>query len=307
MRVEEGAVLSNPDPFDELALGTSPVRRRDLRVKSTARSRRSARKRALADRRLRTAVKASLAHPVRPSRVRPVRKPIGKRIAKGLVSVVALGLAASFAIATAGSPLLFSTVSTASVKHTVAKATSTINGQQVTASGKDTTISRDSVAALSAQELYSMEVGGLNYTVNNTGVIRWPFNSAVPVGSPFGPRVAPCRGCSTFHNGTDFATGDRAPIYAVAAGVVTISEYSGALGQHIAISHVVNGHAFTSIYGHMTAGSQTVSVGQVITKGEPLGLTGSTGESTGPHLDFEIDIAGTPVDSFVWLKANTAH
>jgi murein DD-endopeptidase MepM/ murein hydrolase activator NlpD len=70
---------------------------------------------------------------------------------------------------------------------------------------------------------------------------------------------------------------------------------------------VINGNAFTSIYGHMTAGSQTVKVGDVIQEGEVLGLTGTTGESTGPHLDFEIDIDGTPVDSFVWLKANTAH
>jgi murein DD-endopeptidase MepM/ murein hydrolase activator NlpD len=38
-----------------------------------------------------------------------------------------------------------------------------------------------------------------------------------------------------------------------------------------------------------------------------VGFTGSTGTSTGPHLDFEIDIDGTPVDSFAWLKANTAH
>ncbi len=88
---------------------------------------------------------------------------------------------------------------------------------------------------------------------------------------------------------------------------MTISEYSGALGQHVAISHVVNGHAFTSIYGHMRAGSEVMHVGDVVKEGQIVGLTGTTGESTGPHLDFEIDINGTPVDSFVWLKANTAH
>jgi murein DD-endopeptidase MepM/ murein hydrolase activator NlpD len=237
----------------------------------------------------------------------PPRKPIGKRITKFFVSVAALALAAAFAVATAGSPLLFSTAS-ASASISKSAKTSTINGQHISAtSGKETTISRDSVAALSAQELYSMEVGGLDYTVNNSGVIRWPFNTAVPLGDHFGPRAAPCKGCSTFHKGTDFETGDGAPIYAVAAGVVTISEYSGSLGQHVAISHVINGKAFTSIYGHMTAGSQTVKVGDVIQEGEVLGLTGTTGESTGPHLDFEIDIDGTPVDSFVWLKANTAH
>jgi murein DD-endopeptidase MepM/ murein hydrolase activator NlpD len=171
-----------------------------------------------------------------------------------------------------------------------------------------TTISRDSFAALSAQQLYSFQVGGLDYTVNNSGPIRWPFDYPVPLGDHFGPRPAPCSGCSTYHRGTDFETGDGAPIYAIAAGVVTVSELSGSLGQHVAISHVVNGHAFTSIYGHMRANSETVQVGDVITEGEPIGLTGSTGESTGAHLDFEIDIDnGVAIDSFVWLKANTAH
>jgi murein DD-endopeptidase MepM/ murein hydrolase activator NlpD len=297
-------VLSNLDPFDQLGLGTSPVRRRDLRERSTKRSRRAARKRADAERKLRKAVKSVAG---RPGSTRPPRKPIGKRIAKALVSVVALSLAVAFAIATAGSPLLFSSASaTAAITH--AKTSSTINGQHMSdVAGKQTTISRDAFAALSAQQLYSLEVGGLDYTVNNSGPIRWPFDYAVPLGDHFGPRPAPCAGCSTFHRGTDFETGDGAPIYAIAAGVVTISELSGGLGQHIAISHVVNGHAFTSIYGHMRANSQLVKVGDIITEGELLGLTGTTGESTGPHLDFEIDIDGVPVDSFVWLKANTAH
>jgi murein DD-endopeptidase MepM/ murein hydrolase activator NlpD len=243
-----------------------------------------------------------------PGSKRPPRKSVGKRITKFFVSVAALALAAAFAVSAVGSPLLFSTASANASIGKSTKASSTINGQDVSATaGHDATISRDSVAALSAAELYAMSVGGLDYTVNNTGIIRWPFNSAVPLGDHFGYRVAPCSGCSTFHKGTDFETGDGAPIYAVAAGTVTVSEESGALGQHIAISHVINGHAFTSIYGHMRAGSQLVKVGDVITEGEPLGLTGTTGESTGPHLDFEIDIDGVPTDSFVWLKANTAH
>jgi murein DD-endopeptidase MepM/ murein hydrolase activator NlpD len=299
-------LLSNLDPFDQLGLGTSPVRRRDLRERSTGRSRRTARKRAEADRRLRKAVKSSVSHPS--GSKRPPKKPVGKRIAKFFVSVVALGLAAAFAIATAGSPLLFTTATATASVTKASKTSSTINGQHINATaGKEATISRDSVAALSAKELYSMEVGGLDYTVNNSGVIRWPFNSAVPLGDHFGYRPAPCKGCSTFHKGTDFETGDGAPIYAVAAGVVTISELSGSLGQHIAISHVINGHAFTSIYGHMRAGSEEVQVGDTIKEGQVLGLTGTTGESTGPHLDFEIDVNGIPIDSFVWLKANTAH
>jgi murein DD-endopeptidase MepM/ murein hydrolase activator NlpD len=257
---------------------------------------------------MRAAVRSSVKHPSRSTR--PPRARLGKRIVKGMVSLVALALAAAFAIATVGSPMLFSTTSASAATTISAKktATTTIVGQHIEASSsKGTTISRDSVQALSARDLYDMQTGDIGYIVNNSGVIRWPFNTAVPVVSPFGPRVAPCAGCSTFHNGTDFGTGDKAPIYAVAAGTVTASEEAGTFGQYISVDSVVAGKAFTAIYAHMTAGSETVQVGATITEGEPLGLTGCTGECTGPHLDFEININGTPVDSFVWLKANTAH
>jgi murein DD-endopeptidase MepM/ murein hydrolase activator NlpD len=298
--------LSNFDPFEQLDLGTSHPRRRDLREKSTGRSRRAARRRAAADRKARVAMKSSLA--TRPPRGSKPRKPIGKRIWSGIVSVVALALAAAFALATVGSPLLFSnTPASASVSATAAKG-ATINGQKLTsAPGKEPQVDRASFQGLTATELYALEAGGLDYTVNNSGPIRWPFDYAVPINSPFGYRVAPCPGCSTFHRGTDFDTGDKAPVFAVAAGVVTASEMAGSYGQYVAIDHDVNGKKFTSIYAHLTANSETVQVGDVITEGELVGLTGSTGESTGPHLDFEIDIDGNAVDSFVWLKANTAH
>jgi murein DD-endopeptidase MepM/ murein hydrolase activator NlpD len=263
---------------------------------------------------MRRAVGASVKQSARRSSAssRPPRKSVGKRIAKGMVSLVALALAAAFAIATAGSPLLFSSVSASASVSSVVKATKsvapTIDSQHISASaGTGTPIARDSVQALSARELYDLQTGDIGYIVNNSGVIRWPFNSAVAVVSPFGPRVAPCSGCSTFHNGTDFGTGGGAPIYAVAAGTVTDSEDAGTFGQYVSIDSVVNGHAFTAIYAHMTAGSETVHVGATVTEGEPLGLTGCTGECTGAHLDFEININGVPVDSFVWLKANTAH
>ena len=298
--------MSNFDPFEQLVPGPAQPRRRDLREKSTGRSRRAARRRAAAARKARVAMKSSLA--TRPPKGSKPRKSVGKRIWSGVVSVVALALAAAFALATVGSPLLFSgNPATASVTHTTASGV-TIDGQKLTsAPGKEPAIDRASVQALTATELYAIEAGVLNYTVNNSGPIRWPFNSAVPINSPFGYRAAPCAGCSTFHRGTDFDTGDKAPVFAVAAGVVTASEMAGTYGQYVAISHDIAGKQFTSIYAHLTANSETVQVGDTITEGELIGLTGSTGESTGPHLDFEIDIDGNAVDSFIWLKANTAH
>ncbi|HEX4445046.1 MAG TPA: M23 family metallopeptidase [Galbitalea sp.] len=297
--------MSNFDPFEQLALDTQHPRRRDLREKSTGRSRRAARRRAATDRKARAAMKSSVN--VRPPGGPKAKKSVGRRIWSGIVSVVALALAAAFAFSIVGSPLLFSGgPATASVTHSASNAT--VNGQKLTsAPGKEPAVDRSSVQGLTATELYAMQVGGLDYTVNNSGIIRWPFNYPVPINSPFGSRAAPCPGCSTFHRGTDFDTGDKAPVFAVAAGVVTASELAGSYGQYVEISHDINGKQFSSIYAHLTADSETVQVGDVITEGELIGLTGSTGESTGPHLDFEIDIDGTAVDSFVWLKANTAH
>ena len=308
--------MSPVDPFEELGLGaktpdeSQPLRRRDLREPSTRRSRKAARKRAELNR-------ASAPRGSKPSRGREVassgpgrpgkpRKPIGKRVAAKLFSALALALIAGFAVTQAGGLLLLSPT-TATAASSKVKA-DTIDGQKLSvANANETPVSRDSFAALSSDELYDMTVTDPGYTVNNSGVIRWPFNVAVALGDRFGTRAAPCAGCSTFHRGTDFETGDKAAIYSVAAGVVTVSEYSGSLGQHVAIEHDVNGMKFTSIYGHMTAGSAKVKVGDTVTEGELLGLTGSTGESTGPHLDFEIDVDGTPIDSFVWLKKYTKH
>jgi murein DD-endopeptidase MepM/ murein hydrolase activator NlpD len=330
--------LSFVDPFEELGLGSSRgdnshgnesshgdtphgdshPRRRDLREKSTRRSRKASRKRSGARRSAPPARPAQLATPspnvgaapgpVRRGKKLAPRKPLGKRVAAKLFSVLALALAAAFGVATAGSPLLAAGVTTGA--KTTASSTATIDGQHLSAaSAQAAPIARDSFQALSSAELHGViaGVGVAGYTVNNSGPIRWPINSAVPLGDMFGPRKAPCAGCSTFHKGTDFETGAGAPVYAVAAGVVTVSEFSGALGQHVAISHNVNGKIFTSIYGHMKANSSTLKVGDTVAEGAVVGLTGSTGESTGPHLDFEIDIDAVPVDSFIWLKANTAH
>jgi murein DD-endopeptidase MepM/ murein hydrolase activator NlpD len=238
-------------------------------------------------------------------------KPVGRRVAGKLFSAVALLLAAGFLLVnTVGFWALPGATATASSTASSANDQATIAGQKLTAvEGKDAPIDRDHFAATSTEEYGQIQdlAASAGYTVNNSGPIRWPFDTPVPLGDPFGPRVAPCAACSTFHNGTDFETGDLAPVYAVADGTVTQSGTNGSLGQSVSIDHDVNGNKFTSVYGHMTMGSLKVNVGDTITKGELVGLTGSTGVSTGPHLDFEIEVDGTPIDSFKWLKEYTAH
>lgn len=304
--------MSPVDPFDELGLETPIVRRRDLREPSTRRSRRAGRRRLRALGAAEGRRPESARRHAGPAARTPAvpRTPVIKRITTKLVPVVALGFAAALFIGTSIPASAFSTSNDSATAPAPVKPSATIAGQSLHAAADSTTpVARDSFEATSEQQLAQIqEVGAAaGYTVNNSGPIRWPFDNPVLIASPFGPRVAPCSGCSTFHHGTDFATGGGASIYAVAAGVVTASDYGGTLGQHVAIEHTVNGKTFTSVYGHMEAGSSPMVVGETIAEGALVGLTGSTGESTGPHLYVEIDVDGTPIDSFVWLKANTAH
>ncbi|MFD3448676.1 M23 family metallopeptidase [Microbacteriaceae bacterium 4G12] len=132
--------------------------------------------------------------------------------------------------------------------------------------------------------------------------IRWPFASPSPISSGFGPRKAPCRGCSSNHRGLDFTPGNGTPIQAIAAGVVrsAVNSDSG-LGVHVILEHELDGVTVTSTYAHMQFGSLPLRTGQVVAAGDLVGRVGNTGASTGAHLHLEIAVAGTPVDPRAWL------
>ncbi len=145
------------------------------------------------------------------------------------------------------------------------------------------------------------------YGVTAPPALTWPVPESTPIASPFGPRVAPCDGCSSFHEGADFDAGYGAEIHAIAAGVVVETDSAGyaALGTHVAIQHVIDGQVVVSAYGHMIAGSMPLHVGDTVYAGEVVGLVGDTGESTGPHLHLEIRLGGTtPTDPVAWLHAH---
>jgi murein DD-endopeptidase MepM/ murein hydrolase activator NlpD len=137
--------------------------------------------------------------------------------------------------------------------------------------------------------------------------LEWPLPAGTRVSSGFGPRISPCAGCSSFHEGVDFDPGAGAPIHAIAAGVVVETNSPGysALGVHVAIQHLIGGQTVVSAYGHMQTGSMHLKVGDHVTVGQVIGLVGSTGASTGPHLHFEIRAGGTtPVDPLAWMHAH---
>ncbi|KQQ08338.1 hypothetical protein ASF46_13560 [Rathayibacter sp. Leaf296] len=145
------------------------------------------------------------------------------------------------------------------------------------------------------------------FTNDQNASIQWPFAVGVPVGDRFGYRN--CAGCSVNHGGTDFNPGNGSPIQAIADGVVrTVIDGEGSLGVHVIVDHEIDGELVSSVYAHMQHGTAAVEEGDPVKVGQLLGLVGSTGMSTGPHLHFEIRIDGvTKVDSYLWLKANAGR
>jgi murein DD-endopeptidase MepM/ murein hydrolase activator NlpD len=136
-------------------------------------------------------------------------------------------------------------------------------------------------------------------------LIVWPVVSYDRRASGFGPRSAPCAGCSTFHDGVDFNPGAGTPVMSIADGVVVLAtENGGGLGVNVEVQHNIGGELITSSYAHMQYGSLGVSEGQSVSAGQQLGLVGSTGQSTGPHLHLEMFGAdGVRFDGFAWLSA----
>jgi len=144
------------------------------------------------------------------------------------------------------------------------------------------------------------------YGVTVPPPLQWPVDPSSPISDGFGPRTAPCSGCSSNHEGADYDAGSGATVHAIAAGVVVETNNPGwaALGIHVAIQHVIDGQVITSAYGHMQVGSMRLKVGDLVTPGQPIGLVGSTGASTGAHLHFEIRVGGTsPVDPVAWMHS----
>lgn len=140
------------------------------------------------------------------------------------------------------------------------------------------------------------------WSVTVFSLVKPPVPPITTLSSDFGPRS--CAGCSDFHQGIDYNPGNGFPVEAIADGVVVVSEFSGALGAHVVIEHVIDGQVVRSGYAHMQGESLAVAAGQTVTIGQHLGLVGSTGQSTGPHLHFTIEIGGELIDPQPWLAAH---
>jgi murein DD-endopeptidase MepM/ murein hydrolase activator NlpD len=117
----------------------------------------------------------------------------------------------------------------------------------------------------------------------------WP--AAGPITSPFGMRWG------RMHDGIDIGAPMGAPIHAAASGQVIYAGWMSGYGNLTVIDH---GGGIATAYGHQS--KLEVSVGDQVTQGQQIGLVGSTGHSTGPHLHFEVRVNGVPVDPMGYLS-----
>ncbi len=124
-----------------------------------------------------------------------------------------------------------------------------------------------------------------------TGSFLWPVASYVYVSSRFGLRTHPITGVQKSHTGIDIASNSGTAVYASDGGSVTLAAWNGGYGNCIMIDH---GNGYITLYGHLS--SIAVSAGQTVSKGDNIGAVGSTGNSTGPHLHFEVIKDGARID-----------
>jgi len=111
----------------------------------------------------------------------------------------------------------------------------------------------------------------------------FPLTIPAVITSLFGWRIHPISGSYSFHSGTDLGADQGTPVIAVTDGKVAIADFIGGYGLTVVLRHEQETHE--SLYAHMS--QIFVKPGDEVTQGTVIGLVGSTGNSTGPHLHFE--------------------
>lgn len=159
-----------------------------------------------------------------------------------------------------------------------------------------TILSPEQIKALAASGMflwpYPTQIGRYEKTYGDSDGFDTNHENGV-ISSWFGLRIHPLTGEYKEHGGIDIVAKDAdATICAAKSGVVVLAGYNGGYGNCVAIAH---DGGYKTLYGHMET-EPFVSVGQQVTAGQPLGVQGSTGNSNGPHLHFEVTLNGELID-----------
>ena len=123
------------------------------------------------------------------------------------------------------------------------------------------------------------------------GTFTWPCPSSTYITDSFGWRIHPIYGYWKLHTGTDIGGSYGVDVVAAAAGKVIMADWYGGYGNCVMIDH---GSGLVTLYGHLSG--YNCYYGQEVSRGEVIAFVGSTGNSTGPHLHFEVRVNGDYVD-----------
>ena len=136
--------------------------------------------------------------------------------------------------------------------------------------------------------------GNTNKDISNGEGFLTPAGGGIS--SKYGPRVHPITGVSGFHTGVDFAASNNSSILASKSGTVAFAGVQSGYGNVVIIDH---GNGVQTLYAHCS--SILVSNGQTVSRGQTIAKVGSTGNSTGPHLHFEVRVNGQHTDPMNYL------
>ena len=164
---------------------------------------------------------------------------------------------------------------------------------QVSAMLKERQAARAAAAAAAAAQSSGGQGASDNW-VQGTGQLGWPVSGEIT--SPYGYRVHPIWGTTIYHSGIDIGVDEGTPVHAADGGVVVWSGWMGGYGYAVVIDH---GNGLSTLYGHNS--EIAVDEGQSVAKGQVISYAGSTGNSTGPHVHFEVRVNGDPVDPMGYL------
>ena len=167
---------------------------------------------------------------------------------------------------------------------------------QVSAMLKERQAARAAAAAATAAAAAQSSggQGASDNWVQGTGQLGWPVSGEIT--SPYGYRVHPIWGTTIYHSGIDIGVDEGTPVHAADGGVVVWSGWMGGYGYAVVIDH---GNGLSTLYGHNS--ELAVDEGQSVAKGQVISYAGSTGNSTGPHVHFEVRVNGDPVDPMGYL------
>lgn len=129
------------------------------------------------------------------------------------------------------------------------------------------------------------------------GELLWPTPGYTKITCPYGMRIHPVTKVYSMHTGVDIGVPSGVKILSCNGGKVLKSEYNSAYGNYVLIDH---GGGISTLYAHMS--KRSVKAGSTVKRGQQLGLVGTTGLSTGPHLHLEVRKNGKTVDPMSYFK-----